>query len=47
MNDLWVRLEVPAGSYEITGYRFPLVRLVFEVLKHRTIHWLSGEGFDD
>jgi hypothetical protein len=40
-------LYVPDGSYEITGYRYPLLRLAVEVLKHRTWHWLRGEGFRD
>lgn len=42
-----VVLQVPAGSYEVTGSRFPLARLAVEVLKHRAWHWLRGDGFRD
>jgi hypothetical protein len=42
-----VRLTVEAGSYEVTGYRFPLVRLIWEVVKHRSWHWFRGEGWRD
>lgn len=42
-----VVLQVPAGTYEVTGSRFPLVRLAVEVLKHRAWHFLRGEGFRD
>ena len=40
-------LNVPAGSYEIEGSRYPLLRLVVEVLKHRSRHWIRGKGFRD
>jgi hypothetical protein len=40
-------LTVPAGTYEVTGSRFPLLRLVFEVVKHRTEHLLLGQGWVD
>jgi len=41
------KLVVPSGTYEVTGYRYPLLWLVVEVVKHRTWHWLRGEGFHD
>lgn len=40
-------LNVPAGTYEVEGSRYPLLRLVVEVVKHRTWHWVRGEGFRD
>lgn len=40
-------LKVPEGTYEVTGSRYPLLRLVVEVMKHRTWHFLRGEGFRD
>lgn len=42
-----VILKVPVGTYEIVGSRYPLLRLVFEVVKHRTSHLLQGEGWTD
>ncbi len=42
-----VVLKVPTGSYEVTDRRFPLLALLLEVLKHRTWHFLRGEGFRD
>jgi len=42
-----MKLIVEAGSYEVTGYRFPLPRLLWLVLKHRAWHWLQGEGWND
>ena len=42
-----VVLQVSAGTYEVSGSRFPLVRLVVEVLRHRAWHWLRGQGFRD
>ena len=42
-----MKLIVEAGSYEVTGSRYPLLRLVLEVVKHRAWHWLSGQGFRD
>lgn len=42
-----VVLKVPEGSYEVEGYRFPLIVLALEVLKHRAWHLLRGEGFRD
>ncbi len=42
-----VVLQVPSGTYEVTGSRFPLLRLGVEILKHRAWHWLRGEGFRD
>lgn len=38
---------VPEGHYEVTGSRFPLLRLTWEVLKHRSWHWFKGHGFRD
>jgi len=40
-------LNVPAGSYEVTGYRYPLLMLMLEVFKHRTWHWFRGDGWTD
>jgi len=40
-------LSVPGGTYEIEGSRYPLLRLVVEVVKHRAWHWLKGDGFRD
>jgi len=42
-----VKLLCPEGSYEVTGSRLPLLRLVLLVLTHRTRHWLRGEGWRD
>jgi hypothetical protein len=42
-----VVLHIGEGSYEVTGSRYPLLRLAVEVLKHRTWHWMRGEGFRD
>lgn len=42
-----VVLQVPAGTYEVTGSRYPLARLALEVLKHRAWHFIRGEGFRD
>lgn len=42
-----VVLNVQSGTYEVTGSRYPLLRLAVEVLKHRTWHFLRGEGFRD
>lgn len=42
-----VVLQVPAGTYEVTGSRFPIIRLAVEVLKHRSWHFIRGEGFRD
>lgn len=40
-------LQVEAGTYEVTGSRFPFVRLAILVLRHRTWHLLRGEGWID
>lgn len=42
-----MKLIVEAGSYEVAGSRYPLLRLLAEVVKHRTWHWLRGDGFRD
>jgi len=42
-----MKLVVPEGTYEVTGYRFPLVRLILLVLSHRAWHWWRGEGWSD
>ena len=42
-----VILQVSTGTYEVTGSKYPLVRLVVEVLRHRTWHLLQGHGFRD
>ena len=42
-----MKLLVESGSYEVTGARFPLLRLLWEVLKHRAWHWSRGDGWRD
>lgn len=42
-----VKLVVDEGIYEVTGYRFPLVQLLWLVCKHRSWHWWRGEGWGD
>lgn len=38
-----MRLTVSAGYYEAPD----LLRLLWLVVKHRTEHWLRGEGWSD
>jgi hypothetical protein len=40
-------LTVPSGTYEVTDSRFPLIRLLFAVMWHRTEHLLHGDGWID
>ena len=42
-----VVLQLDAGTYEVTGSRFPLLRLALLVLKNRTWHLVRGEGWTD
>jgi len=42
-----VTLIVDEGSYEVTGYRFPLLALLLVVVRHRTWHAIQGHGWVD
>ena len=42
-----MKLIVEAGFYEVTGSRFPLVSLLWLVVRHRACHWWRGEGWED
>ena len=42
-----MRLIVDDGHYDVTGSRWPLLRLLWVVTKHRAWHWWRGEGWRD
>jgi hypothetical protein len=42
-----VVLQCEAGTYEVTGSRFPMLRLALLMLRHRSWHLMRGEGWVD